>query len=452
MRLVSLLPLLAVVLAATESETSSDTKTTLTNTKNILTLDGTITAPISDAGTRTGHYISYSTTKTLATDHGGMVGSTALSGSESAVTTASHTGNATHTTPYETMTRLVGNNTSNATTTGPTSSSSPVVNTQPCNGYAELCARNYSNITMVAAHNSPFVKLGNVAANQALDVEAQLNDGIRMLQFQTHIVNNTVKLCHTSCDLLDMGLLETYLNTVARWMKSHPYDVVTILIGNYDYALPGNFTEPIRKSGLLDLAYTPPKIPMSLHDWPTLSTMILSGKRAVLFMDYMANQTAYPWLMDEFTQMWETPFSPTDRNFPCTVQRPPGLHPPDIRNRMYLANHNLNLDLNFANLNLLIPNTAQLNQTNAVDGFGSLGWMANNCTRDHGRPPNFLLVDYYNYGQVNGSVFEVAADMNNVTYNGKCCGTTSSGTSFAPHGMVMSAVLIAGVQYLISIF
>lgn len=291
------------------------------------------------------------------------------------------------------------------------------------------------------------------------------------MQFQTHIVNNTVKLCHTSCDLLDMGLLETYLSTVARWMKSHPYDVVTILIGNYDYALPGNFTEPIRKSGLLDLAYTPPKIPMALHDWPTLSTMILSGKRAVLFMDYMANQTAYPWLMDEFSQMWETPFSPTDRNFPCTVQRPPGLHPKDIRNRMYLANHNLNLELNFANLNLLIPNTAQLNQTNAVEGFGSLGRMATNCTSkstysrrskydlhtnigkaDHARPPNFLLVDYYNYGPFNGSVFQVAADMNNVTYNGKCCGMKSSGTSFAPHSMVLSVALIAGVQYLISMF
>ena len=41
------------------------------------------------------------------------------------------------------------------------------------------------------------------------------------------------------------------------------------------------------------------------------------------------------------------------------------------------------------------------------------------------RPPNFLLVDYYNRGQpYEGSVFEVAARANNVTYNSNgCCGT-----------------------------
>jgi len=41
-----------------------------------------------------------------------------------------------------------------------------------------------------------------------------------------------------------------------------------------------------------------------------------------------------------------------------------------------------------------------------------------------GRPPNFLLVDFYNRG--NGSVFEVAAKMNNVTYNRPCCGQVLS--------------------------
>ena len=41
-------------------------------------------------------------------------------------------------------------------------------------------------------------------------------------------------------------------------------------------------------------------------------------------------------------------------------------------------------------------------------------------------PPNFLLVDYYNEGSFPGSVFEVAAIHNNVTYNGKCCGLVPS--------------------------
>jgi len=42
----------------------------------------------------------------------------------------------------------------------------------------------------------------------------------------------------------------------------------------------------------------------------------------------------------------------------------------------------------------------------------------------YNRPPNFLLVDYYNVGS--GSVFEVAAKYNNVTYNRPCCGNNLS--------------------------
>lgn len=51
------------------------------------------------------------------------------------------------------------------------------------------------------------------------------------------------------------------------------------------------------------------------------------------------------------------------------------------------------------------------------------------CIASWGRPPNFLLVDYYNKGSFPGSVFEVAADMNNVTYNGHCCGSKTSGSA-----------------------
>ena len=40
--------------------------------------------------------------------------------------------------------------------------------------------------------------------------------------------------------------------------------------------------------------------------------------------------------------------------------------------------------------------------------------------------PNFLLVDYYNQGSSPGSVFQVAAQANNVTYNRACCGLVQS--------------------------
>jgi len=194
-------------------------------------------------------------------------------------------------------------------------------------------------------------------------------------------MDKTVYLCHTTCDILNVGTLEAYLSTIVQWLQENPFEVLTLLMGNGDFVDPGNFTEPVTNSGMLNYLYTPTKIPMTLNDWPPLSSMILTGKRVVFFMDYQANQPQVPWLLDEFSQMWETPFSPVDSAFPCTVQRPPNLSPADAKDRLYVANHNLNLDVSFAGFDILIPDTAELNTTNAVSGFGSLGWMAGNCTR-----------------------------------------------------------------------
>ncbi|KAL4796484.1 PLC-like phosphodiesterase [Aspergillus venezuelensis] len=469
MRASYILPFLAfgrVLAQNTNSEDDDSDTTTSTSTdrdseqaisESLAQIASSITTTIDDATVPTGNYITYSSTVYLTGTHGTVIGSTAVEVTGTPGSNTSTAANATMTSTTDSVTVLMGgqttitgNSTSNTTHSAtPSPSQTPVVNTQPCNGYPEFCDRKYSNITMVAAHNSPFTIQGNVAANQALDVEYQLDDGIRMLQFQTHLLNGTMQLCHTSCDMLNAGTLEDYLTTVTTWLRRNPYDVITILIGNYDYVDPGNFTAPFESSGLMDLVFTPPMVPMGLDDWPSLGNIILSGKRALVFMDYQANQTAYPWLMDEFSQMWETPFSPTDRQFPCTVQRPPGLSDQDARQRMYMANHNLNLEFNIANLNLLIPNTALLNETNADHGFGSLGRMADNCTTRWNRPPNFLLVDYYNQGNFNGSVFEVAATMNNVSYNrDSCCGTLSAASSIVPGAMLSAVFFFVGAQVL----
>ena len=228
---------------------------------------------------------------------------------------------------------------------------------------------------------------------------------------------------------------------MTKWLRAHTSDVITILIGNYDLVDPGNFTIPIVNSGLIDFVYTPPTMPMPLDSWPTLAEMIFRQTRAVVMLDYQANQTAIPWLLDEFSQMWETPFSPTDRDFPCTAQRPPNQAVATRENRMYMANHNLNLDVNIAGISMLVPFFPLLNETNAVTGYGSAGRAVKNCTTKWNRPPNFLLVDYYNIGSFNGSVFQVAADANNVTYDrSSCCGT--AGTSAALKDVVDSRFML----------
>ncbi|EXJ79159.1 hypothetical protein A1O3_08660 [Capronia epimyces CBS 606.96] len=369
-----------------------------------------------------------------------------------AAASSSASGNGTRSSSSPTQTLLVGTaqttTTLNGTVTGTatrnttassTTTSIQPTNTVPCNGHPDFCQRKFSNITYVAAHNSPFVRQGNLAANQQLDVESQLNDGIRMLQFQTHLVNGTMYLCHTSCELLNAGTLEDYLSTVTKWLRAHPYDVVTVLMGNDDVVDPHNYTSPVIASGLIDFVYTPPTVPMPLDSWPTLAEMIFGNHRAVVMLDYQANQTAIPWLLDEFSQMWETPFSPTDRAFPCTADRPPDRPRENRLDRMYMANHNLNLQVDLAGISLLVPFFPLLNETNAITGYGSAGVAVSNCTEMWTRPPNFLLVDYYNIGSFNGSIFQVAADANNVTYNrDSCCGTAGTQSAAATNRLRLS--------------
>jgi hypothetical protein len=58
-----------------------------------------------------------------------------------------------------------------------------------------------------------------------------------------------------------------------------------------------------------------------------------------------------------------------------------------------------------------------------------------------------MIVDFYNQGPTNGSVFEVAARANGVTYNRQCCGKGAqrSGAISIRPGLTMIAVSIAAV-------
>ncbi|SPN97273.1 related to BSC1 Transcript encoded by this ORF shows a high level of stop codon bypass [Cephalotrichum gorgonifer] len=316
---------------------------------------------------------------------------------------------------------------------GTETSGAPVpTNTQPCNNYVELCERKYSNITVVGAHNSPFVREGSSASNQQLDVITQLNDGVRFLQAQIQFPSDGggPHFCHTSCDMLDAGPIEDWLTRVREWVDSHPYDVVTILLGNGNYSNPDLYAPHIEASGIVKYAYRPRVLPMRLDDWPTLSEMIIHGKRFVMFLDYNANQTAYPWLLDEFSQMSETPFDPVDDTFPCVVQRPPDLSDDAAKDRLFLLNHNLNAEVTLFGTQILLPAVSLLNRTNGESGYGSLGNSTAQCAEKWGRAPNVLNTDYYNFGDSEGSVFKVAARFNNVTYNGQCCGRVVSGAAY----------------------
>lgn len=98
-----------------------------------------------------------------------------------------------------------------------------------CNGQDALCSRPYSNVTFVGSHNSAFVGL-LPSQNQLLSVANQLGLGVRFLQAQTHDLDGTIEMCHTSCIELDQGSLTEYLEPIKTFMDANPNEVVTLLL------------------------------------------------------------------------------------------------------------------------------------------------------------------------------------------------------------------------------
>lgn len=212
-----------------------------------------------------------------------------------------------------------------------------------CNGRAELCDRSYGNVTFLTSHDS-FAYSTNpleLARTQSLDLTAQMNLGVRALQAQSHMKDGVLHFCHTSCLLFDGGSVLSYLQTVKRFMDSHPNDVFTFIFTNPERLSPKNIWDPVfQQSGLASMAYVPPRRPLKASEWPTLRQLIQTGKRLVVFMDYGTNTADVSYILPEFDHIWEPPFSSTDPSFPCRVDRMNG--PLSSQDHMFMINHNLN--------------------------------------------------------------------------------------------------------------
>ncbi|EMD00951.1 hypothetical protein BAUCODRAFT_190188 [Baudoinia panamericana UAMH 10762] len=258
---------------------------------------------------------------------------------------------------------------------------------QVCNGNAAFCSRQYSNVSLIGTHDSAFV--GNIIdprVNQDRAVTDQLNAGIRFLQAQTHMKRSVLEMCHTSCAELDAGSLRTYLSTVKTWLDANPNEAVTMLLVNGDNVAASVFDAVCSATGLRDYAFVPSTSPAQLPigDWPTYGEMIAAGTRLVMFLDAQANETAVPYILDEFTYFFETPYDTTDPDFnECTLDRPAGGSP---NGRMYIVNHFLDQSI----FGILIPDDGADYTTNAASGTGSIGAQAELCKSTYGRAPNFV--------------------------------------------------------------
>lgn len=163
-----------------------------------VTLSGTNSVTSTGADYPTGTSLTYAPDTSISTQTDSSRFGTLFT--DSSTMTSNATGTGSTSTSSSSRTLLVGSSASTSTTSRAlngtafgnstatsTSTSAVPTNTQPCNGYPEFCSRKFSNITYVAAHNSPFIKPGNAASNQELPVTTQLEDGVRMRKSSCNI-------------------------------------------------------------------------------------------------------------------------------------------------------------------------------------------------------------------------------------------------------------------------
>lgn len=182
-------------------------------------------------------------------------------------------------------------------------------------------------------------------------------------------------------------------------MESNPNDVVTILLVNGDAASAADLATQYQAAGITDLAYTPAGSDSTSQTWPTLQSLITSGTRLINFVDSgVDDNSAAPYLMPEFSYIFENNYDVTSPNgFLCEANRPSKFIDSTAsaisNNVMPLMNHFLYQD---AGLGIQLPDINKTPATNAPNGgVGSLGYQATQCTKQYGRPPNYLLVDYF---------------------------------------------------------
>jgi hypothetical protein len=189
-------------------------------------------------------------------------------------------------------------------------------------------------------------------------------------------------------------------------MDRNTNDVVTVLLVNSDNASPADLAAHFSASGIDKLAYTPPDASTIPQAWPTLDALIGNNTRLMTFVASLtAPATDFPYLMDQYAFMFENTFENTDPSkYSCNPSRPTSLGTPAAAlesNRMFLMNHFLYDDSLFG---IQITNVTYANVTNAETGLGSLGESLNNCTGVYGKPPSFVMVDWFNMGPAIASV------------------------------------------------
>lgn len=90
----------------------------------------------------------------------------------------------------------------------------------------------------------------------------------------------------------------TCILLVKTWLDANPNEVLSLLIVNIDNLPASAYGTVFARVGLDTISYAPTASPIPATGWPTLGTLIDSGKRLLTFLDNGADLAAVPYLID----------------------------------------------------------------------------------------------------------------------------------------------------------
>lgn len=286
-----------------------------------------------------------------------------------------------------------------------------------CNGQVELCDRRYDEVTYLGTHNAMSSTEDRfIGPMHDPSIATQLDQGVRALlidtwrwerseQFESRLaeaeftdatkalvaaVLNRVDpsrpglwLCHSVCRAGAIPLAET-LDDVRGWLDANEHEVVTMII--QDATTAQETQDAFEDAGLLPYLAIPPAAPDGT--WPTLTEMIESGRRLVVFAEEADGPA--PWYRNFYRFGMETPYAfRTPAEMSCVPYRG------GDGKQLFLLNH------------WVTPGGASRENAAIVNRRQFIIDRASRCATDRGRAPTIIAVDFATIGDALAAVDEL---------------------------------------------
>ncbi len=246
-----------------------------------------------------------------------------------------------------------------------------------CNGYEHLCDRSLGDVAFVHTHNSHSTEedgFDAFALNHLLGISQQLRDGVRSFNVDVYRYESEVVVCHGSCVLGTRPFISV-LETFVEFMEKNPHEVIMLVL--QQETTNADIIDAVEQSGLEPFLHSQPVGVL----WPTLRELIDSGRRFIFFGG--GNKGARSWFHNAGKYLMGTPW---ESNYPedlgCEIT---GTVPE------YML-----LEL----VHTMIRPFAQLRVSEEINYNPFFEDRVAKCTREWGRKPNLVSVDFYSHSDV----------------------------------------------------